>query len=49
MGLPLKLDWLFLKGINALAWSVDEAPLSDHRGVWANVTTTERANHSSVD
>ncbi|HEY1304152.1 MAG TPA: endonuclease/exonuclease/phosphatase family protein [Vicinamibacterales bacterium] len=49
MGLPLKLDWLFLKGINALEWSVDEAPLSDHRGVWARVTPTERGNQPSVD
>ncbi|HKE82731.1 MAG TPA: endonuclease/exonuclease/phosphatase family protein, partial [Vicinamibacterales bacterium] len=49
MGLPLKLDWLFLKGIKALDWSVDEARLSDHRGVWARVTRTERPNQSSVD
>ena len=48
-GLPLKLDWLFLKGIKALDWSVDEAPLSDHRGVWARVTRIERFNQPSVD
>jgi len=49
LGLPLKLDWLFLKGINAVAWSVDEARLSDHRGVWARVTPAERGNQPSVD
>ena len=49
MGLPLKLDWLFLKGITALDWSVDEARLSDHRGVWARVTSTKRGNQPSID
>ena len=37
LGLPIKLDWLYLKQLEAVDWSVDEVPLSDHRGVWARV------------
>jgi endonuclease/exonuclease/phosphatase family metal-dependent hydrolase len=36
-GLPIRLDWLYLKQLQAADWSVDEVPLSDHRGVWARL------------
>jgi hypothetical protein len=35
--LPIRLDWLYLKRLEAVDWSVDDVPLSDHRGVWARV------------
>lgn len=38
LGLPLKLDWLYLKHANATAWSVDDVPGSDHRGIWTSLT-----------
>jgi endonuclease/exonuclease/phosphatase family metal-dependent hydrolase len=34
---PLRLDWVFLKGLTPLEWNVDSVPLTDHRGVWARV------------
>lgn len=37
-GLPLRLDWLYLKGLEAAAWSVDSLPLTDHRAVLARVS-----------
>jgi endonuclease/exonuclease/phosphatase family metal-dependent hydrolase len=37
LGLPVRLDWLYFKGLEALDWNVDDVPLSDHRGVWARV------------
>ena len=37
MGLPLKLDWLFLKQLDPIVWNVDAVRLTDHRGVWAQV------------
>jgi endonuclease/exonuclease/phosphatase family metal-dependent hydrolase len=37
MHLPLRLDWLYLKRLKPLDWSVDTVPLTDHRGVWARV------------
>jgi endonuclease/exonuclease/phosphatase family metal-dependent hydrolase len=37
LGLPLRLDWLFLKRVEALDWSVDDVRFTDHRGVWARV------------
>jgi endonuclease/exonuclease/phosphatase family metal-dependent hydrolase len=37
LGLPLRLDWLFLKHIETLEWSVDTVPGTDHRGVSARV------------
>ena len=36
-GLPLRLDWIYLKRLVALEWSVDDVPFSDHRGVWTRV------------
>jgi hypothetical protein len=38
LGIPLKLDWLYLKQLKALDWNVDTVRYSDHRGVWARVT-----------
>ena len=38
LGLPFKLDWLFLRQLRALDWNVDPVRYSDHRGVWARVT-----------
>jgi len=35
--LPLRLDWLYLKRLTPLDWSVDTIALTDHRGVWARV------------
>jgi len=37
MGLPIQLDWLYLKQLEATDWSVDDVPISDHRGIWARV------------
>jgi endonuclease/exonuclease/phosphatase family metal-dependent hydrolase len=37
LGFPLRLDWLFLKRLETLSWSVDAAPFTDHRGVWARL------------
>jgi endonuclease/exonuclease/phosphatase family metal-dependent hydrolase len=37
MGLPIRLDWLYLRELDALDWGVDEVRYSDHRGVWARV------------
>jgi len=34
---PFKLDWLYLKDLTPLDWSVDSVPLTDHRGVWARI------------
>ena len=39
LGMPLKLDWLFLKQLDPIVWNVDAVPLTDHRGVWAQVRT----------
>ncbi len=39
LNLPLRLDWLYLKRLQPLEWNVDSVPLTDHRGVWARVTT----------
>jgi endonuclease/exonuclease/phosphatase family metal-dependent hydrolase len=36
-GLPQKLDWMYLRGLTALTWAVDEVRYSDHRGIWAQV------------
>lgn len=38
LGIPFKLDWLYLKQLEALEWNVDSVRYSDHRGVWARVT-----------
>jgi len=37
MGLPIHLDWIYLKQLDALEWNVDDVPITDHRGVWARV------------
>jgi endonuclease/exonuclease/phosphatase family metal-dependent hydrolase len=37
LGLPLKLDWLYLLDLKPLNWGVDRIELSDHRGVWTHV------------
>lgn len=37
-GFPLRLDWLYLKGLRAIDWTVDDVALTDHRGIWARVT-----------
>ena len=38
LGLPIRLDWLYLRDLQAVDWSVDEVQYSDHRGVWARLT-----------
>jgi endonuclease/exonuclease/phosphatase family metal-dependent hydrolase len=40
LGLPIRLDWIYLKRLDAVDWSVDEVPLTDHRGVWTRVKLT---------
>lgn len=37
MGLPIRLDWIYLKQLDATDWSVDDVPITDHRGVWVRV------------
>ena len=37
LGLPLRLDWLYLKRLEPLEWNVDTVRFSDHRGVWARL------------
>jgi endonuclease/exonuclease/phosphatase family metal-dependent hydrolase len=39
MNLPIQLDWIFLKQLEAVAWDVDDVPITDHRGIWARVAT----------
>lgn len=34
--LPLKLDWLYVKHLDAVDWSVDDVAYSDHRGIWGH-------------
>ena len=34
LGLPLRLDWLYVKNLEPRAWGVDRVQFSDHRGVW---------------
>jgi endonuclease/exonuclease/phosphatase family metal-dependent hydrolase len=41
LGVPLKLDWLYLKGLEAVEWNVDSVQFTDHRGVWARVRAKE--------
>jgi endonuclease/exonuclease/phosphatase family metal-dependent hydrolase len=35
---PLRLDWVYVKGLTPLEWNVDPVPLTDHKGVWARVS-----------
>jgi endonuclease/exonuclease/phosphatase family metal-dependent hydrolase len=39
LGLPIRLDWIYLKELEATESSVDDVPITDHRGVWARVKT----------
>jgi endonuclease/exonuclease/phosphatase family metal-dependent hydrolase len=32
--LPLRLDWIFVKGMEPVAVGVEAMPFSDHRGLW---------------
>jgi endonuclease/exonuclease/phosphatase family metal-dependent hydrolase len=38
MGLPLKLDWLYLRRLETREVGVDDVPLSDHRGIWTRAS-----------
>jgi endonuclease/exonuclease/phosphatase family metal-dependent hydrolase len=38
--LPMKADWLFLKGLESTAEDVDQIQYSDHRGIWARLRPT---------
>jgi endonuclease/exonuclease/phosphatase family metal-dependent hydrolase len=42
LGLPIRLDWIYLKDLEATESSVDDVPITDHRGVWARVKTKPR-------
>lgn len=37
LGLPLRLDWLYLKRLEAVDWNVDTVRFTDHRAVWVRV------------
>jgi endonuclease/exonuclease/phosphatase family metal-dependent hydrolase len=37
LGLPLRLDWLYLKNLEPIAWGVNRIQFSDHRGVWVQM------------
>ena len=39
LDLPLKLDWLYVKHLDAVDWSVDDIAYSDHRGIWGHFKT----------
>jgi endonuclease/exonuclease/phosphatase family metal-dependent hydrolase len=41
LGLPLRLDWLYVTDLEALDWGVDRVRFTDHRGVWVRVTPGE--------
>jgi endonuclease/exonuclease/phosphatase family metal-dependent hydrolase len=43
LGLPLKLDWIYLRDLEPLKWGVDRLDLTDHRGVWAHATWQDRS------
>ena len=36
--LRLKLDWIFLRGLEAAKWGVDRTGFSDHHAVWVRLT-----------
>jgi endonuclease/exonuclease/phosphatase family metal-dependent hydrolase len=38
LGLPFRLDWLFLKGLDPVRWGVEKMKFSDHRAVWVTLT-----------
>jgi endonuclease/exonuclease/phosphatase family metal-dependent hydrolase len=42
LGLPLRLDWLYLKNLEPLAWGVTRIRFSDHRGVWVQMNLKPR-------
>ena len=44
MGLPLKLDWLYLRRLEPREIGVDDVPLSDHRGIWTRTSLTGSVN-----
>jgi endonuclease/exonuclease/phosphatase (EEP) superfamily protein YafD len=35
---PLRLDWVYVKGLTPLEANVDPVRLTDHQGVWARVS-----------
>ena len=37
IGLPIHLDWVYVKRLQAVDWCVKSVPLSDHRGIWIRV------------
>ena len=46
LGLPLRLDWLYLKHIEAIDWRVDDVRYSDHRGIWAHLRLRQDARQA---
>jgi len=38
LGLPIHLDWVYLKGLESVDWRVESVPLTDHRGIWVRVS-----------
>jgi endonuclease/exonuclease/phosphatase family metal-dependent hydrolase len=47
LGLPLSLDWLYLKGFEPVEWAVDRIRFTDHRGVWARMKRSQDRNAST--
>jgi len=35
--IPLRLDWIFQKGLRTVASGVDDIPFSDHEAVWVSL------------
>jgi endonuclease/exonuclease/phosphatase family metal-dependent hydrolase len=42
VGIPLRLDWLYLKHLAPVEWGVDFVRATDHRGVWLRIATGSR-------
>jgi endonuclease/exonuclease/phosphatase family metal-dependent hydrolase len=40
---PMRLDWLYLRELEALDWRVDTVRFTDHRGVWTRVNAARAA------
>jgi endonuclease/exonuclease/phosphatase family metal-dependent hydrolase len=44
-GVPLKLDWLYLKHLKPVEYNVDHVRFSDHRGIWAHLKSDVASVH----
>jgi endonuclease/exonuclease/phosphatase family metal-dependent hydrolase len=48
-GLPFRLDWIYLKGIQPHGWTVDDIRFTDHRGVWTSVPQVVRPRSAGTN